>query len=142
MKMLTVDLQVVGSLLMVLGLSHAFFNRYFAWDVELAGVSLFTRRVFFVHTFFIAMTVTMMGAFSALFARALIEPQALSRAILAGMVVFWGSRLVAQFTAYESAIWRGHRFRTRMHVAFSIFWVYVTGTYGLALLLSLRGILR
>jgi len=138
MRMLTVHLQIVGVLLMVLGLSHALFNRYFGWDAELAGVSLFTRRVFFVHTFFIAMTVTMMGAFSAMYAGALVEPQALSRAILAGMVVFWGSRLVAQFTAYESAIWRGDRFRTRMHVAFSIFWFYVTGTFGIALVRSLR----
>ncbi|MGD0911828.1 MAG: hypothetical protein ABR928_08025 [Terracidiphilus sp.] len=140
MGTLTVHLQVVGFLLMLLGLSHAFFNRFFEWDVELAGVSLFTRRVFFVHTFFVAMTVTMMGAFSLMFARALVEPQPLSRAILAGMVLFWGSRLVAQFTAYESAIWRGDRFRTRMHVAFSMFWVYVTGTYGMALVWSLRQI--
>jgi len=138
MRMLTVHLQVVGVLLMVLGLSHVFFNRYFGWDVELTRVSLFTRRVFFVHTFFIAMTVTMMGAFCAVYAGALVEPQVLSRAILAGMVVFWGSRLVAQFTAYESAIWRGDRFRTRMHVAFSILWVYVTGTFGIALVRSLR----
>lgn len=142
MGVLTVHLQVVGVLLMVLGLSHAFFNRYFGWDVELAGVSLFTRRVFFVHTFFIAMTVTMMGAFSAAYARTLVGPQALSRAILAGMVVFWGSRLVAQFTAYESAIWRGDRFKTRMHIAFSILWVYVTATYGVALMWSLRGVSR
>jgi len=138
MRMLTVHLQVVGVLLMVLGLSHVFFNRYFGWDVELTRVSLFTRRVFFVHTFFIAMTVTMMGAFCAVYAGVLVEPQVLSRAILAGMVVFWGSRLVAQFTAYESAIWRGDRFRTRMHVAFSILWVYVTGTFGIALVRSLR----
>jgi hypothetical protein len=138
MGMLTIDLQVVGVLLMALGLSHAFFNRYFGWGAELAGVSLFTRRVFFVHTFFVAMTVTMMGAFSTMYARALVGPQALSRAILAGMVVFWGSRLVAQFTAYDSAIWRGDQFRTRMHVAFSIFWVYVTATYGLALMWSMR----
>ena len=138
MRMLTVHLQVVGVLLMVLGLSHVFFNRYFGWEVELARVSLFTRRVFFVHTFFIAMTVTMMGAFCAVYAGALVEPQALNRAILAGMVVFWGSRLVAQFTAYESAIWHGDRFRTRMHVVFSVFWVYVTGTFGIALVRSLR----
>ena len=138
MRMLTVHLLVVGLLLMVLGLSHVFFNRYFGWDVELTRVSLFTRRVFFVHTFFIAMTVTMMGAFCAVYAGVLVEPQVLSRAILAGMVVFWGSRLVAQFTAYESAIWRGDRFRTLMHVAFSILWVYVTGTFGIALVRSLR----
>jgi len=138
MRMLTVHLHVVGALLMALGLSHNFFNRYFGWDVELAAVSLLTRRVFFVHTFFVAMTVTMMGAFTVAYARLLVEPQPQSRAIVAGMAVFWGSRLTAQFCAYDSAIWRGDRFRTRMHVAFSIFWIYVTTTYGLALVWSWR----
>jgi hypothetical protein len=116
-----------------------FFNGYFGWSAELAGVSLFTRRVFFVHTFFIAMTVTMMGAFSAAYAALLIEPQPLSRVVLAGMTLFWATRLIVQFTAYESAIWRGDSFRTVMHVAFSALWVYVTATYGMALVWSLRG---
>jgi len=137
--MLTMNLQIVGALLVMLGLSHVFFNGYFGWSVELAGVSLFTRRVFFVHTFFVAMTVTMMGAFSVAYARLLVEPQPLSRAVLAGMTIFWASRLLMQFTAYESAIWRGNSFRTRMHVAFSLLWIYVTATYGFALLESLRG---
>jgi hypothetical protein len=137
--MLTTHLQIVGALLMLLGLSHVFFNDYFGWSVELAGVSLLTRKVFFVHTFFIAMTVTMMDLFSLACARLLVEPQPLSRAVLAGMAVFWGSRLVTQFTAYESAIWKGDRFRTGMHVAFSVLWVYVTATYALALAWSLRG---
>lgn len=52
---LCVHLRVVGVLLVLLGLSHALFNRYFGWAQELAGVSLLTRKIFFVHTFFIAL---------------------------------------------------------------------------------------
>ena len=51
---LTLHLQIVGLLLILLGLSHAFFNLYFGWQQELASVSLLTRQIFFVHTFFIA----------------------------------------------------------------------------------------
>lgn len=131
---LTVHLQLVGALLVALGLGHAFFNRYFGWDRELAGVSLLTRRIFFVHSFFIALGVTLAGLVSLFFARALLIPSALSCAVLAGMVALWLCRLLAQFLSYDAAIWRGNRFRTWMHVGFSALWCYVTATYSVALI--------
>ena len=130
---LTIHLQIVGAMLLLLGVSHAFFNRYFKWSRELAGLSLFTRRVFYVHAFFIALGVALAGVGSIFYARALLEPDSLSRAILAGLVVFWLCRLLAQFFAYDAAIWRGNRFRTSMHVLFSLLWIYVTAVYGIAL---------
>jgi hypothetical protein len=127
-------LHVVGALLLLLGMSHAFFNRYFGWELELESVSLLTRRIFYVHTFFIGLGVVMAGVVSLFYADALLSPGALSRAILAGMAAFWLCRLLAQFLAYDSAIWRGNRFRTFMHAAFSLLWSYVTATYGIALM--------
>ncbi len=131
---LSVHLEIVGALLVMLGLSHAFFNRLFGWEQELAGVSLLTRRIFYVHTFFIALGVVLAGAGSFLYADSLLHPGPLSRAILLGMTAFWFCRLLAQFFAYETAIWRGDRFRTCMHVVFSLLWCYVTGVYAMALL--------
>lgn len=130
----TLHLRVVGALLLLLGMSHAFFSRYFGWEKELETVSLLTRRVFFVHHFFIGLGVTLMGAGSLFCAGALLRHDVLSRAILAGMVIFWLCRLLAQFFTYESAIWHGDRFRTVMHAAFTLLWCYVTGTYGIALI--------
>jgi hypothetical protein len=127
------QIRIVGALLMLLGLSHAFFNRYFGWERELATVSLFTRRVFFVHTFFIGLGVTLSGAGSLLYADALLRPGALSRAVLAGLAAFWLCRLFTQFFVYDASIWRGDRFRTAMHIVFSLLWIYVTATYGSAL---------
>ena len=126
-------LRIVGALLLLLGMSHAFFNRYFGWEQELAGVSLFTRRVFFVHNFFIGLGVLLAGAGSLLYTDALLSSGVLSRALLAGMTLFWFCRLLAQFFAYDPAIWRGNRFRTIMHTAFAVLWSYVTVTYGIAL---------
>jgi hypothetical protein len=36
---LHIHLQIVGILLMLLGLSHIFFNRFFRWEQELVAVS-------------------------------------------------------------------------------------------------------
>ena len=131
---LSVHLEAVGLVLVLLGLSHASFNRYFGWGRELAAVSLFTRRVFFVHNFFIGLGVAMAGVVTWLYADSLLRPSQLSRAILAGMVLFWFCRLLAQFFAYDAAIWRGNRFRTFMHIAFALLWSYVTATYSIALI--------
>jgi hypothetical protein len=131
---LYIHLQIVGALLMFLGLSHVFFNRFFRWEEELATVSLLTRRVFFVHNFFIGLSVVLGGAASFFCANALLRPDTLSRGVLAGMTTFWLCRLLAQFFGYDSAIWRGDRFRTFMHVAFSLLWCYITATYGIAFL--------
>jgi hypothetical protein len=127
------NLRIVGVLLVLLGLSHAFFSRYFRWDRELAEVSLLTRQIFFVHSFFIALGVVLGGAGSFLCADALLRPGSLSRTLLAGMTVFWLCRLLAQFFAYDARIWKGDRFRTVMHAAFCVLWIYVTATYGIAL---------
>ena len=131
---LSLHLRVVGLLLLLLGVSHVSFNRYFGWDEELASVSLLTRRIFFVHTFFIGLGVALAGAGSLLFAKELLIPGVLSRALLAGMTTFWFFRLLAQFFAYDSALWRGNRLRTYIHAAFVALWCYVTATYGIALM--------
>jgi hypothetical protein len=131
---LCLHLRIVGLLLLFLGVSHVSFNRYFGWDEELAGVSLLTRRIFSVHTFFIGLGVAMAGAGSLLFANDLLKPGVLSRALLGGMAIFWLFRLHAQFFAYDSALWRGNRLRTCIHAGFVVLWCYVTLTYGIALM--------
>src|SRR3984885_1634935 len=76
---LFIHLQIGGTLLILLGLSHIFFNRFFGWEQELAAVSLLTRRVFIVHNFFIGLVVVLGGAASLFCANALLRPGTLSR---------------------------------------------------------------
>ncbi len=129
---LRLHLQIVGSLLLVLAAAHAPFGRYFGWKRELAVLSLLTRQVFWVHTFFIALMVALMGWLSAFCADDLLAPSRLSRAVLGGIVLFWGCRLAIQLFVYDAAIWRGRRFYTFMHIVFLILWIYVVVTYGAA----------
>jgi hypothetical protein len=135
-------LEIVGVLLIALGLGHALFDRYFGWSGELAGVSLLTRQVFHVHTFFMGLLLVLLGACSLFYADALLDPAPLSRAVLAGMAVFWFCRLACQWFVYDSALWRGNRFRTAMHVVFSVFWVYLVLTYSGALYKTSKSVVR
>lgn len=65
-----------------------------------------TRRVFFVHNFFIGLTVVLGGPASFFCVNARLRPDALSRAVPAGMATFWFCRLLAQFVAYDSNLAR------------------------------------
>jgi hypothetical protein len=124
---------MVGAALILLGAVHPTFPRYFGWKAELQRVSLLTRQVFLVHLFFIALLLIGFGGISLIYADALLQPTALSRGVLIGMVVFWLCRLFVQFAVYDPAIWRGHTFYTTMHVVFSVFWTYAVLVYGFAL---------
>lgn len=126
-------LKIVGALLVTIALANTQFGRYFQWKKELGQLSLLTRQIFQVHGFFIALVVGLMGVCSLFYTDALLGSGALSRIVLTGLVMFWLSRLAIQFFVYDPAIWRGRRFYTVMHVAFSIFWIYVVLTYSAAL---------
>ena len=123
------NLQITGVLLIALGLAHGFFNRYFGWTAETQRLTLFTRQVFHVHCFFIAIVLILTGALSTFYADELLRPTPLSRVLLAGLAIFWILRLATQWLVYDSRIWRGSPFLTVMHYLFSGFWIYVAGTY-------------
>lgn len=129
---MVLHLEIVGGLLVALALIHAVFPAYFDWKAELRGLSLVNRQLMYVHTFFIALTVLLMGVLCLTSARELLETR-LGGRVLAGMLVFWGVRLVVQFFGYSSKLWKGKRFETTVHVLFSLLWSYVSLVFLLAL---------
>jgi hypothetical protein len=130
--MLALQLQVAGLGLILLAAAHLLFPRRFKWREELAHLSLLNRQIFMVHTFFICLVLTMMGALSVFGSALLLEPTPLARVNLAGFTVFFAVRLIVQWFVYDSALWRGHRFNTLMHIFFSGLWLYLTVLYGYA----------
>jgi hypothetical protein len=129
-------LQTAGTALILLALLHAGFPRRFHWKEEAARLSALNRQIFFVHTFFIAVTLVLFGALSFVIAATLTEPTAVSRTVLAGFVVFWSLRLLTQLFVYDKDLWRGDRFNTTVHVVFAAFWTYLVSIYGTALWLQ------
>ena len=130
---LLLHLRIVGLLMAWLAAVNLFVPKVFRWREELASISLLNRQIFQVHGMFIVLTLALFSALLLTAADALLEPTRLSRAMLAGLTIFWGLRMLAQWFVYSPEIWRGHRFNTVMHYLFSTLWIYVTGVFAAAL---------
>lgn len=126
-------LRLMGALLIVLSLAHAAFPRRFGWKDELQKVSLLTRQIFYVHHFFVALVVGLQGMLCLVFPQTLLQPSALAYLVCAGFVIFWALRWFFQFFVYDSQLWRGHAFNTRMHILFVMLWTYVVAVCAWAL---------
>lgn len=116
---------------MVLGIVHIAFPRRFNWKDELQPLSLINKQMMVVHTFFIALTVFMMGVLSLFYSAELVSTP-FGRVISLGFAIFWFIRLVFQFFVYSKELWKGKTFETVMHIVFAVTWVYLTLVYFLA----------
>jgi len=120
-----IHLKIIGILLIVLAMVHIVFPKYFNWDKELASLSLINRQLIWVHTFFIALTILLMGLLCLTSSRELIET-AFGKKISLGLGVFWGIRLFVQFFGYSSKLWKGKTFETSVHILFTFLWTYLS----------------
>ena len=130
---LVVNLRAAGVLLAALAVVNLFVPSRFNWRADLSRVSLLNRQIFQAHSVFLILTLALTSALLLTSADALVEPSPLSRAILIGLTIFWGLRMVMQWFFYSPDIWRGNGFFTAMHVVFSVAWMYLTAVFGAAL---------
>ncbi len=121
-------LKIAGFLLTGLALFHIPFPKYFNWKKDLSALSLINRQMMTTHTFFIALTVFLMGLYSLTQASEIINTR-LGRITALGMGSFWAIRFVFQHFVYSPKLWRGKRFETAMHLLFTIIWTYLCFVY-------------
>tara|TARA_R110002096_G_scaffold170840_1_gene343466 strand:+ start:8130 stop:8525 length:396 start_codon:yes stop_codon:yes gene_type:complete len=119
------QVNIIGVLLMVLGILHSLFPRYFNWKSELENLSLINRQMMYVHTFFIAFVVFFMGLLCIESAKELIHTS-LGRKVSLGFSLFWFARFLTQFWGYSSKLWKGKPLETSIHILLSLFWAYLT----------------
>ena len=120
-----IQLKIIGFSLIALALVHVIFPRYFDWVNELKPLSLVNREMMYVHTFFIALAVLLIGLLCFTSPTELVQT-VLGKRICLGLGIFWGIRLVIQFIGYSAQLWRGKRFETTIHIVFACFWAYLT----------------
>ncbi|MDX1959821.1 MAG: hypothetical protein SFU98_14715 [Leptospiraceae bacterium] len=120
-----IQLKLIGVILILLALVHGIFPRYFDWKEELKNLSLINRQLMWVHTFFIAVTVFLIGILCLLSSNDLVNTS-FGRKISLGLSAFWTLRLYFQFFVYSSELWKGKLFETVVHILFSIFWFYIS----------------
>ena len=120
-----IHLKVTGILLIILAFIHIVFPRYFNWDEELKSLSIMNRQMMYVHSFFIAFVVLLMGILCITSYSDLINTP-FGKKISLAIGVFWILRLLIQFFGYSAKIWKGKRFETSMHVLFTLLWSYLS----------------
>ena len=122
------NLKISGLLLIILALLHIGFPKYFDWKTELKSLTLLTHQVMYVHTFFIALVVLLMGVLCFTSAAELIVSK-LGNKILIGFGFFWFCRLLIQLFGYSSKLWRGKKLETSIHILFLFLWTYLSVLY-------------
>jgi hypothetical protein len=121
-------LRIIGSILVLLSLIHVIFPKRFNWEIELLSLSVLNRQIMYVHTFFIALMVLLMGIFCIYCAEDIVHTR-MGHCIALGLFIFWGLRLIFQFFVYSPELWRGKRFETAIHVLFSFLWAYFSSVF-------------
>ncbi len=126
-------LKLTGFVLITLGLFHVFFPKYFKWKEEFSKVSTINRQMMYVHSFFIAFVVVLIGLLCVTSATDLLTTP-LGKRISLGISIFWITRLFIQFFGYSTSLWKGKTFETSIHILFSLLWIGLSAVFMLAYL--------
>ena len=118
-------LKLIGCILIVLSMIHINFPKKFMWKEEFSRVSLLNRQMMYVHTFFIALVVFLIGLLCLTSAKELVQTD-LGKRICFGIFIFWFARLLTQFFGYSAQLWKNKKYETRVHIVISILWVYLS----------------
>lgn len=118
-------LKIIGVLLIMLALLHVIFPKYFKWKDELNLVSHVNRQMMYVHAFFIAFIVFLIGLLCLTSATELTTTN-FGKRISLGLGIFWATRLFFQFFVYSQLLWKGKKFETTVHILFAALWTYLS----------------
>jgi len=118
-------IKIIGVLLIILATIHVVFPKYFNWKEELKPLSIINRQLMYVHSFFIAFAILLIGIFCLTSSSDLVGTT-LGKRICLGLGIFWTTRLIIQFFGYSSKLWKGKTFETFIHIIFSVFWIYLS----------------
>jgi hypothetical protein len=131
------QLKITGILLILLASIHVIFPKHFDWKGDFHSVKLINKQMMYVHTFFIAVTVFLMGVLCICNSHDILNTR-LGNQLSFGLFIFWGLRLIFQFAVYSPRLWKGKRFETIMHIVFSLIWIYLTTIFLLVFLAKLN----
>ena len=127
---LELHLRIAGALLLLLAAAHPLIPKELGWKEDLAKLAPVNRQIFLVHVGFIVLMLVLMGGLALVYAEELATPGRLSRAVLGGLALFWGLRLLTQQLVYDRSLWRGNRRYTAVHIALTLLWLYLTAVFG------------
>ncbi len=120
-----IHFKIIGVILLGVSIVHVIFPKYFNWKNELSSLSLVNRQIMYIHTFFIAFMVLLIGLLCLTSSQELVRT-AFGNKLSLGLGVFFATRLGIQFFGYSSKLWKGKTFETLVHILFSLLWTYLS----------------
>lgn len=127
------QLQLVGAVLVLLGVAHVVLPHALAWRSQFTALRPLTRNIMYTHTFFIGLTCVLFGLAPLGLAEELLAPGPMPKAILGAECVFWGLRWCAQFVAFPPGLWHNSRLYTTGYIGLSLLWTWVVAVFAVAL---------
>lgn len=130
MEFLSILLRIAGLGLILLAIMHIPVGKQLNWKEDIPKLTPANAEIFHVHTFFICLTLVLMGLPS------LLDPEIFLKRTRPGawlawiFAVFWGFRLYFQCFVYSPDLWRGKRLETSIHWLFTFLWLALTAVYG------------
>jgi len=86
------------------------------WRDELNGLSRLLYEVFYVHKWYISITLVIFGVLTIRFAGDIATgAYEMARWLAAGIGIFWGIRVLIQWVFYSNDHWKGKRKETVIH---------------------------
>lgn len=123
-------LEIAAVLQFGIALLNLFLSRLLGWREAILQMPLLVREVFWVHAWFISVTLVIFAVMTLRFARQMAGGGNPVCEWLAGAIgLFWLIRTVLQITYYSSSHWRGQLGRTIAHVALLVTYGGFAATY-------------
>lgn len=128
-EILSVLLRLAGVGLIFLALIHIPIGKSLQWILEGKKLSPHNEQIFHVHTFFICLTLVLMGLPCVLAPRIFLVRSEAGLWLAGSFSAFWLIRLYFQFFVYRVDLWRGKRLETCLHWWFSFVWLALAALF-------------
>ena len=121
-EILTILLRLAGCGLILLAFLHIPIGKVLKWREDGRKMSAENEQIFHVHTFFICLTIILMGLPCIVMPSIFLEPSPAGMWLAFSLSAFWTIRLYFQFFIYRAELWRGKRSETLIHWWFALVW--------------------
>jgi hypothetical protein len=129
-------LQLAAAMQLGVAILNLFLDRMMKWKSDLNHLPLLIREVFYVHSWFITITLTIFALMTWRFSSEMAAgTNAVCRWLAACIGIFWAFRTILQVTFYSASHWRGQTGRTLIHIILLIMYggfafAYLTAAFG------------
>jgi hypothetical protein len=127
---LEILLRIAGAGLVLLAFLHIPIGRKLRWREDGRKLSAENEQVFHVHTFFVCLTVILMGLPCLIAPSVFLVKSEAGLWVSGAFAVFWAVRLYCQFFVYRSDLWRGKALETFVHWCFALIWLALALVFG------------